>query len=841
MGLLECYQLASSHASQIAQNIARGGATDAALCAALALALDVTADILSWQFGSWSAANFLVYPPETWRPQLLASAVPAALFALYGALRAEAVRRSLFDAPPAAAAATPPQRAFEADDDALRALLRNARRCMTQFASLHGRKLFANDDASLVFLAALIPGVGALAAASAASVAHSAAAAPGSGAEDDADGGGFVGDEATDTSVMVLRLAQNFGFSTLTRAAGVAELLATFSSLAAQLLRADAAHAAAVRAKVISDVAAQPAAERPTPTELYARLAGEWDQSWRMRAFDMAFDCWGLLAVEPLRGEEELQSVASALQHQAAALASQLVGFRLELSRGAAAATADAVSRGVVRDSAGASSSSAAAVPTPPPTKPETDLLVDSDADDERPSLSAVSGREWYAEQTEAAAFLGRLRPHDSMTQLAVLLRERAATWGAAQRGGAPADGGVASAAAACELACVLLSASCTVADMPAFGERPTVPQKYLADDDGGRTGGTTPAETAATVNGVLAISSELLQLAGSVLEWLSRAPDAVAFTWANRILLRALLLFLLRWSATYLTMERDLYPDNPLPAALHSAFIVPSTDPLAPAPRLRGGVPALTATATSAVNLCVQARCILFYRYNSRESCSQFDSLPLTSLTISLLHFLPSANPAAQRPTLAVYGFGVQLKCTAAVLPGAPEKRSWLRPWIKESRSPQSGANPSGLVKGTIAAEDDVLHIRNEQVRLRRLIFCLLLFASLFTQFTHILSILCLLTFGTSSSRPSAVASRAATRSSCCSTSLCPTSACRCSWSSFPTRRASKRSASRSSRTFSTPASSSPGCGRGKAERRMSPQQCRRTAASRCRRRSAC
>ena len=634
MGLLECYQLASSHASQIAQNIARGGATDAALCAALALALDVTADILSWQFGSWSAANFLVYPPETWRPQLLASAVPAALFALYGALRAEAVRRSLFDAPPAAAAATPPQRAFEADDDALRALLRNARRCMTQFASLHGRKLFANDDASLVFLAALIPGVGALAAASAASVAHSAAAAPGSGAEDDADGGGFVGDEATDTSVMVLRLAQNFGFSTLTRAAGVAELLATFSSLAAQLLRADAAHAAAVRAKVISDVAAQPAAERPTPTELYARLAGEWDQSWRMRAFDMAFDCWGLLAVEPLRGEEELQSVASALQHQAAALASQLVGFRLELSRGAAAATADAVSRGVVRDSAGASSSSAAAVPTPPPTKPETDLLVDSDADDERPSLSAVSGREWYAEQTEAAAFLGRLRPHDSMTQLAVLLRERAATWGAAQRGGAPADGGVASAAAACELACVLLSASCTVADMPAFGERPTVPQKYLADDDGGRTGGTTPAETAATVNGVLAISSELLQLAGSVLEWLSRAPDAVAFTWANRILLRALLLFLLRWSATYLTMERDLYPDNPLPAALHSAFIVPSTDPLAPAPRLRGGVPALTATATSAVNLCVQARCILFYRYNSRESCSQFDSLPLTSLT---------------------------------------------------------------------------------------------------------------------------------------------------------------------------------------------------------------
>ena len=79
---------------------------------------------------------------------------------------------------------------------------------------------------------------------------------------------------------------------------------------------------------------------------------------------------------------------------------------------------------------------------------------------------------------------------------------------------------------------------------------------------------------------------------------------------------------------------------------------------------------------------------------------------------------FLPSANPAAAQATFAVYGFGVQLKCTAAVLPSAPEKRSWLRPWIKESRSPQSGANPSSLVKGTIAAEDDVLHIRNEQVR---------------------------------------------------------------------------------------------------------------------------
>ena len=41
-------------------------------------------------------------------------------------------------------------------------------------------------------------------------------------------------------------------------------------------------------------------------------------------------------------------------------------------------------------------------------------------------------------------------------------------------------------------------------------------------------------------------------------------------------------------------------------------------------------------------------------YRYILRESCSQFDLLPLTSLTISLLHFLPSVNPATgvvQRP----------------------------------------------------------------------------------------------------------------------------------------------------------------------------------------------
>ena len=34
-------------------------------------------------------------------------------------------------------------------------------------------------------------------------------------------------------------------------------------------------------------------------------------------------------------------------------------------------------------------------------------------------------------------------------------------------------------------------------------------------------------------------------------------------------------------------------------------------------------------------------------YRYISRESCSQFDSLPLTSLTISIGHIALRANPA--------------------------------------------------------------------------------------------------------------------------------------------------------------------------------------------------
>ena len=635
-GLLECYQLTSAHASQIAQHAVRGGATAAAQSAALTLALDVTADILSWQFGSWSTANGVVYPPQAWRPHLLRSTVPAALFALYGALRAEAARRSLLDG---GAAAAPPQPAFEAGDDQLRALLRNARRCMIQFASLHGRKLFADDNARLSLLAALIPGVGALAAASAASIANSAAAPGGSGTEDDADGGGFAGDEATDTSVMVLRLVQNFGFKVLARAAGLAELLATFSSLAAQLLRTDASRAATSRAEALSDVAAQPAAERPSPTELYAHLAGEGDQSWRMRAFDTALDCWGLLAnvSPPPEGWGPAQSVASALKHQAAALASQLVSFRLELSRGAAAATADALSRGIVRDSAAEGSSSAvaaaaaAAAPSPPPTNAKTALLMDSDADDERPSLDAVSGRGWFAEQTEAAAFLGRLRAHDSMSQLVALMRERAAAWAAAQRGSVSADGGVTSAAAACELACVLLSASCAVADMPE-GERPVVPQEFLADIDGGASGGATAAETAAAVNAVLAISSELLQLAGSVLEWLSRAPDAVAFTWANRILLRALLLFLLRWSATYLTMEPSMYRDSPLPAALHSAFIVSSADPAARG----GGVPALTATAASAVNVCVQ----LCTRALARASWS----LRITDSAIELLWTLASS-----------------------------------------------------------------------------------------------------------------------------------------------------------------------------------------------------
>ena len=592
-GLLDCYQLIAQHIARSAEQAGRGGAAGAAACAALARALDAGADILSWRFAAGIDANSMVYPDASWRAHLLSSATPAALFALYGALRAEASRRALFPpslAPPAAGAPA----AFEVGDGELRALMRNARRCVMQFASLHGRQLYPDDSARLALLAQLTPGVAAMASASASSVlASSSAAAAAAGESSDDDGGGVVGDEALDACYIMLRLATNFGLRVLAQVHGIEVLLQTFVELAAHLLRAESAHAAAHRAQHLAEATAGPPAERPTATDLFAALAGGTEQVWRVRAFDAVLDCWGLLANASATPSPPVQRIVAGIKRQGASLASQLVVCRLDLCRGAAAAAAQAVVRGVVPD-------------RQPPGAAAAAAAMDGDVDDEHPALRAMAGRDWYAEQTEAAAYLGRLSAIDSLTHLLGLLREKSAAWGAAvQRGGAAeADGS--SAAAACELSCVLLSASCSIAE-GVEGERPMVPQEYLDDFEGERS----DADTAAAVALVLGISSELLQLANTVLQWLAAIPSATLLTWGNRLLLRGVLLCLLRWSATYLTMEPSLYRDSPLPSALHAAFIAAPADPNARG----GGVAAMTATAGAAVNSCVQLCTLMLAR----------------------------------------------------------------------------------------------------------------------------------------------------------------------------------------------------------------------------------
>ena len=57
------------------------------------------------------------------------------------------------------------------------------------------------------------------------------------------------------------------------------------------------------------------------------------------------------------------------------------------------------------------------------------------------------------------------------------------------------------------------------------------------------------------------------------------------------------------------------------------------------------------TLAASIGDTVCSQVRCIFFYRYISRESCSQFDSLPLTSLTI---HRVPRASTRSSRSAAA-------------------------------------------------------------------------------------------------------------------------------------------------------------------------------------------